>query len=134
MSIEFAHWWWFLALLILPALTFWFVKQRNAYFPTMRFSNTFAFQNTKSAHTLLFEYLPLLRLPALICIIVALARPQKLLNPVDMQTTGIDIIMALDLSGSMLAQDFDPSRLEVAKKVAAEFVEKFKEFCYFNHP
>lgn len=124
MSVEFAHVWWFLALIILPILVLWYVRRRTTYFPSMRFSDTHAFKNMSSSRTRLQEFLPLLRLPALFCLIIALARPQKLLMPVDMQTNGIDIIMALDLSGSMLAQDFEPNRLEVAKKVASEFVEK----------
>lgn len=124
MAVEFAHEWWFWVLILLPVLTVWYVRRRNTYFPTMRFSDTSAFRDVHSVRSRLYEFLPLLRLPALFCLIFALARPQKLLNPVDLQTTGIDIIMALDLSGSMLAQDFDPNRLEVAKKVASEFVDK----------
>ena len=124
MSVEFAHWWWFLALIILPFLVVWYLRQHVIYFPTLRFSDTSAFRVNHSMRARFYEFLPLLRLPALFCLIFALARPQKLLAPVDMQTTGIDIIMSLDLSGSMLAQDFDPNRLEVAKKVASEFVTK----------
>ena len=124
MSVEFAHSWWFWAIILLPVLIVWYARRRNTYFPTMRFSDTSAFRNSPSWRNSIYEFLPVLRLPTLFCLIFALARPQKLLNPVDLQTTGIDIIMALDLSGSMLAQDFDPNRLEVAKKVASEFVDK----------
>ena len=60
-------------------------------------------------------------------LIVAFARPQALLREDDIQADGIDIMLTLDLSSSMLAQDFEPDRLEVAKKVAANFVEK-REF------
>jgi Ca-activated chloride channel homolog len=60
-------------------------------------------------------------------LIIAMARPQTLLKEDDIQADGIDITLTLDLSSSMLAQDFEPDRLEVAKKVAADFVEK-REF------
>jgi Ca-activated chloride channel homolog len=68
--------------------------------------------------------LPILRGLAFLVLTVAMARPQKLLNEEDVQADGIDITITLDLSSSMLAQDFEPDRLEVAKKVAADFVEK----------
>ena len=71
--------------------------------------------------------LPVLRGLAFAVLIVAFARPQALLREDDIQADGIDIMLTLDLSSSMLAQDFEPDRLEVAKKVAANFVEK-REF------
>jgi Ca-activated chloride channel homolog len=67
--------------------------------------------------------LPVLRGLALSAIIIALARPQQTLQEQDIKADGIDIIMALDLSSSMLAQDFRPDRLRSSQKVAAEFVE-----------
>jgi Ca-activated chloride channel homolog len=61
---------------------------------------------------------------ALACMIVALARPQQPLREEMIQQQGIDIVMALDLSLSMLATDFSPNRLEVAKDMAATFVQQ----------
>lgn len=63
-----------------------------------------------------------LRVLALICVIVALARPQASNSWRTQNTEGIDIMMALDISGTMLAEDLRPSRLEAAKAVASEFI------------
>lgn len=70
------------------------------------------------------KLLPLLRALAFIALVVAMARPQLTLKKEDIKAEGIDIFLAIDLSSSMLAQDFQPDRLEVCKRVAAEFVEK----------
>jgi len=64
-----------------------------------------------------------LRLLALAAIIVGLARPQSSMSWQDVTTEGIDIIMAMDISSSMLARDFEPNRLEAAKEVAIRFIE-----------
>ena len=55
--------------------------------------------------------------------VVALARPQSQLSRQEMTVEGIDVVLAMDISGSMLAEDFKPNRLEAAKKVAADFIE-----------
>jgi Ca-activated chloride channel family protein len=60
---------------------------------------------------------------ALACIIIALARPQTRFDETQREGQGIDIILAIDVSGSMTAQDFTPNRMEAAKKVAEEFVD-----------
>lgn len=66
--------------------------------------------------------LPFMRLGGLIFLSVALARPQRMLKEERIRAEGIDIMMVMDLSSSMLAQDFQPNRLEVSKRVAMEFV------------
>ncbi len=67
--------------------------------------------------------LPMLRWLVLIILIIALARPQKLFQERQMETEGIDIMLTLDISTSMLAEDFRPkNRLEAAKTVASEFI------------
>ena len=70
------------------------------------------------------KLLPLLRALAFVSLVVALARPQLTLKEESIKAEGIDIFLAIDLSSSMLAQDFNPDRLEVCKRVAIEFVEK----------
>ena len=82
--------------------------------------------HTRAPRTLRYWLRPLpviLRLTALSLFIVALARPQ--LQHAESETTveGIDIVLAMDISGSMLAQDFNPDRLEASKQIAAEFVQ-----------
>ncbi len=65
----------------------------------------------------------ILRMLALACIIIALARPQTKFDETQREGEGIDIVLAIDVSGSMTAQDFKPNRMEAAKKVAEEFVD-----------
>jgi Ca-activated chloride channel homolog len=69
-------------------------------------------------------YLPLLKIGAMVCLIIALARPRIPLVDEDIKNQGIDIMLAIDVSLSMLARDFEPDRLSVSKKVAAEFVKR----------
>ena len=70
------------------------------------------------------KLLPVLRGLAFVALVAALARPQLTLKEENIKAEGIDIFLAIDLSSSMLAQDFNPDRLEVCKRVAVEFVEK----------
>jgi len=65
----------------------------------------------------------ILRLLAFLFLIVALARPQKFSTGENVYTEGIDIAIVLDISGSMLAEDFKPNRLDAAKKITDEFIE-----------
>lgn len=69
------------------------------------------------------RHLPfLLRVVSIVLIIIVIARPQSVNSWEETETQGIDIILALDVSGSMLSQDLQPDRLQAAKKVASEFV------------
>lgn len=70
------------------------------------------------------KLLPVLRGMAFVALVAALARPQLTLKDEKIKADGIDIFLAIDLSSSMLAQDFNPDRLEVCKRVAVEFVDK----------
>ena len=67
--------------------------------------------------------LPLLRGGAAVCLVVALAQPERSMQEQDIRAEGIDIVLSLDLSSSMLAQDFKPDRLEASKLVAQDFVQ-----------
>lgn len=88
----------------------------------MMVSSLKSFRNTNSIKSKL-RYLPfVLRMLALACIITALARPQSHNDEKNVEGEGVDIVLCLDVSGSMLAQDFHPNRLEAAKKVAGDFV------------
>ena len=81
------------------------------------------FKETRSLKTI-FIHLPfILRLLCLACLIVALARPQTRNDEEMISGQGIDIILCIDVSGSMLAQDFSPNRMEAAKEVAMNFVD-----------
>lgn len=113
---------WFL--LVIPLLIVWYILRYRKQKPALQFSNITLFRNAhktlrQRAYPLLFT----LRMIALAAIIVALARPQRMLSRQEMKVEGIDIVMAMDVSGSMLAEDFKPNRLEAAKKVAADFID-----------
>ena len=105
----------------LPVLVWWYVKKYNKKQATIKVSSVQAF--TVSSAKNRFRHLPfILRLLAISCLILALARPQKRNDQSQTQGEGIDIILCMDVSGSMGSRDILPSRMEVAKEVAAEFI------------
>lgn len=111
----------FILLPLLPLVLLWLAKQKRSAF---LFSATKKFKQTRdrSAARFLF-YLNILRIVALIFMIVALARPQHVAAEREYQASGLDIMLALDISGSMLAEDFKPvNRMTVAKEEAKKFV------------
>ena len=112
----------FLLLLIIPYII-WYVMYRKKSEPTMRMSDTFVFRYApKSLKVRLMPLQLLLRLTAFTFLVLALARPQTSNSWKNRQTEGIDIMLAIDVSTSMLAEDLKPNRLEAAKMVAAEFI------------
>ena len=89
----------------------------------MRMSDTFAFRNApKSWKVMLMPLSPLLRILAFTMIVLVLARPQTQNSWKNKTIEGIDIMLAMDVSTSMLAEDLKPNRIEAAKQVAAEFI------------
>ncbi len=114
----------FLWLLIaVPLLVLWYYYTGKYKSNTLNFSNSEAFSESKSFVVLLEPILRIFRMIALSLLIIALARPQV----IDMSTRvknnqGIDIVMAIDVSASMLAKDLKPNRLEALKDVAANFI------------
>lgn len=112
----------FLLLLIIPYLL-WYIMYRKKSEPTMRMSDTFAYRYvSKSWKVRLMPLQMILRLVAFILVVVALARPQTQNSWKDKWVEGIDIMLAMDVSTSMLAEDLKPNRMEAAKQVAAEFI------------
>ena len=89
-----------------------------------RFSNTNAFEGLNNFYSILKSSLKIIRLVSLVLIIIALARPQVIDTSTRVKTnSGIDIIMAIDVSASMLAKDLKPNRLDALKNVADEFIK-----------
>jgi Ca-activated chloride channel homolog len=123
-NIEFANPEFLLLLAALPLIAWWYRGKYKTHYAPITMSNLAMFRGNSSWRGRLRFLLPILRGLAFLVLTVAMARPQKLLNEEDVQADGIDITITLDLSSSMLAQDFEPDRLEVAKKVASDFVEK----------
>ncbi|MES2486274.1 MAG: VWA domain-containing protein [Bacteroidota bacterium] len=108
----------------LPFAIAWYVWKRRQQTATLTISSLNGFKAKPSLLGRLKPVLFALRILALSCIIVAMARPRTVdINSKNHSTRGIDIVMAMDISGSMLAEDLKPNRLEALKKVAAEFVD-----------
>lgn len=121
--MEFANKEYFLLFLLIIPYIVWYVMYRKKTEPTMRMSDTFAFKYApKSWKVRLMPLQLILRLLAFSMIIVALARPQTSNSWKNKQVEGIDIMLAMDVSTSMLAEDLKPNRIEAAKQVAAEFI------------
>jgi Ca-activated chloride channel family protein len=112
---------WFF-LIYIPLIAWYIIKQKNAR-PALSISSISAFSNIgKSYKEYLKHLLFILRLGVIGCLIIILARPQIKDNWHTTTTEGTDIVLAMDISGSMLARDFQPDRLEAAKNVAAKFI------------
>lgn len=111
-------------LFIIPILIAWYIFRYNKTYPKTTISDTSAIKTLgKSVKQKIFPLLYVLRLLAVIFITIALARPQSSSKSSEENIEGIDIVLALDVSGSMLAEDFSPNRLEAAKAVAADFIK-----------
>lgn len=122
-NIEFANPEAFWLLALIPLMVLWYILQLNKSRALVRHSNTMLFKTEKFNIKLwLRHYPPVFRSLALAALAVALARPQSSMSFEDVVTEGIDIVIALDISGSMLAEDFKPNRLQAAKKVAMDFI------------
>ncbi|MEI6884737.1 MAG: VWA domain-containing protein [Bacteroidota bacterium] len=111
-------------LLIVPALAVWYFYRRRMNQAVIQVSSTKGFRKdyVQWRHYV-YNGLYVTRLLAIGLLILALARPQTSLSRQSVNVEGIDLVIALDISGSMLAQDFRPDRLEAAKEVAMEFID-----------
>jgi Ca-activated chloride channel family protein len=110
--------------LLLPAAVVWYIWKRKQQSATLKISSVKGFKAQKSLLAKLKPLLFVLRLLALSALIIAMARPRKVdISSQTKSTKGIDIVMAIDVSGSMLAKDLKPNRMEALKKVAQNFVE-----------
>lgn len=122
--ITFAHPYLLLLLLVIPMMAVWYLLRYRKQKPALQFSNISLFKGVhKTFRQRAYPLLFVLRMVAVGAIVIALARPQSMLSRQEMKVEGIDIVLAMDVSGSMLAEDFKPNRLEAAKKVAADFID-----------
>ncbi|MBF00475.1 MULTISPECIES: VWA domain-containing protein [Flavobacterium] len=123
-DVTFLHPQMFWLFLLLPAAIGWYIWKRKQQTATLTISTLNGFKAAPSLLAKLKPALFVLRLLALSAMIVALARPRSVDVSSKIRTTrGIDIVMAMDVSGSMLAKDLKPNRLEALKDVAATFVD-----------
>lgn len=112
----------FLLFLIIP-LILWYVYGHNRIKPFIQVSESERLNKLGSSWKVTLRHLVfVLRILAIIFIIIALARPQSSNNLRNISNEGIDIMLALDISSSMLSQDFKPNRIEAAKDLAIEFI------------
>jgi len=112
-------------LLIVPALLLWHIAKHKKQTAVLEISNSLGLVKGNKLWRILKHGLFAFRALALALIIVAMARPQTVDVSTKTKTTrGIDIVMAIDVSASMLAKDLKPNRLEALKKVASKFINR----------
>ena len=112
----------FLLLLLIPYIV-WYVLRRKKSEPTMQVSDTHVYLKAPKSYKVYLLHIPFIaRSVALAMLILVIARPQTTDNWQNTEIEGIDIMMVMDVSTSMLAQDLKPNRIEAAKEVAAEFI------------
>lgn len=111
-----------LMLLIIPAII-WYIYRHNRVHPELQISAIPPVKQLRKGYRIVLRHLPfVIRLLAFMLLVIVLARPQSTNRWQDETVEGIDIMLALDISGSMLAGDFSPNRIEASKDVASEFV------------
>ena len=124
MNLEFLNPEYFIFLVIIPIIIVWNYFNSDKLTNSIKFSNSEAFGESGNFYSKLKSILKYLRLISIILIVTALARPQVIDTSTRVKTnSGIDIIMAIDVSASMLAKDLKPNRLDALKNVAEEFIK-----------
>jgi Ca-activated chloride channel homolog len=122
-NISFAYPAFFGLLVLVPIMIWWYIAKTNSNQGAIMVSSTASFNGMRSWKNI-FRHIPfILRILALVSLVIALARPQIRNDEQMVNGEGIDIVLCLDISGSMLAQDFSPNRMEAAKNVAAGFID-----------
>ncbi len=123
-NLEFANPRYFFLLLLIPAAIGWYWYRLRHLQAKLQISTFQALSSIRPGWKVRFRHVIFgLRMTALTFIIVALARPQTSMSSQNISVEGIDIMLATDISGSMLAEDFKPNRLEAAKDVAIKFIK-----------
>ena len=112
-------------LLIIPVVySIWYFFKRKKINSEILFSNLGSLNKTKTLKNRLRDLPQIFKILAICLLIIALARPQSSTNWEESTTEGIDIVLSMDISGSMLAEDLKPNRLEASKDVAVDFISK----------
>lgn len=123
--LHFANPWFLLLAALIPLLLWRYFSSKRLGRGSLRFSSTMAMEGMRPAWTVRMRHVLFgMKLAGLALLVVAMARPQRGIEEEEVLTEGVDIIVALDASGSMAAEDFEPrNRLFVAKLVVGEFIE-----------
>ncbi len=123
-GVSFANPSFFYFFILVPLLIIWYLFRHKHRKASLHISTFTGFSGIKTPLKVRLRHLLfVLRLIGISLLIVALARPQSKKSWQDLKTEGIDIVLALDISASMLAQDFKPNRLEASKAIAMEFID-----------
>ena len=123
-DVEFANPEFLWLLFFIPAISIWYVFMFNSKFAKVKSSSLGSFGAKGNGLKYYVKHgMFALKMFALSLILVAFSRPQSSSSWQDITTEGIDIVIAVDISGSMLAEDFSPNRLQAAKEVAMNFIE-----------
>ncbi|WP_184547578.1 vWA domain-containing protein [Mucilaginibacter sp. FT3.2] len=123
-GIEFAHPAFFWLFISIPLMVGWYIWKQKQLQGTLNMPTIKGFTLVKKSLLPKFRHTAIvLRCLAIAALVVALARPQSSLSWQNSTTEGIDIIIASDISGSMLAEDFKPNRLEAGKQIAIDFIK-----------
>ena len=124
MKLEFLNPEYFILLAVIPFIILWYYLNRSKLNNSIKFSDSSAFENSGNFYSNFKLLLKVFRMISFALIITALARPQIIDTSTRVKTnSGIDIIMAIDVSASMLAKDLKPNRLDALKNVADEFIK-----------
>ncbi len=122
-GFEFANPKYFLLLVLLIPMILWYVFREKKSHADLQFSSLRAFKGIKHSGRIWMRHILFaLEVLAIVFLVIALARPQANNSWQTYTSEGIDIVLALDVSGSMLARDFTPDRLEAAKEVGTKFI------------
>ena len=112
----------YLLILLIPLIAWYILKDKNAH-ASIQVSTLKSFHSSAKTYKYYLRHaLFVFRVLAIVFLVLAVARPQSSNSRRDVTTEGIDIVMSLDISSSMLARDFEPDRLEAAKEVAVNFI------------
>lgn len=120
--IEFAYPWALLLLLFVPALVFWYYRNYRKNTAAIPVTTTFFLRKAGNWRTSSMHLPFWFRCAGIICLVIALARPQQRFTEEQTTGDGIDLVLCFDISGSMTETDMLPNRLEAAKEVATDFV------------
>ena len=123
-DISFANPEYLYALALIPLLVFWYLRRHKLATSDIRFSTLLPFRRVKPTVKEKLRHMPfVLRMLVIALLVVGFARPQTTSQGQNIYSEGIDIVLLLDISGSMLAEDFRPNRIEAAKDVAQQFID-----------
>ena len=110
--------------LVIPVIIVWYILKNKTLNPELKTSSLSGFDKIKTSYKQYLRHIIIvIRLATLSCLILVLMRPQSRSSFKDVKTEGIDIVIALDISSSMLAKDFKPNRLDAAKELATNFID-----------